>query len=883
MKIVVLCRYDIQYREAGSGRWNSILKDTEDSSFYLVDHLLPKTYYVFRLSLIYPYSSVPYIWPPDERFAFESLGDCPSPPGMPVIQQLRRDVYQVIWDPSRENGAHVELYCLEGKTKGGKREKREANFTLDTEGSTRIEDSNVVEADDDSDNWVLYYNGTENYWIITDLSPSFRYVFRVRSMNKYGWSNFSVVSESFDFTEAALLAKQQELGIVLTISIPIVIVAICFIGVFIMIYVFQCREKEKKSLQVMTLTTVTRGPDVELATLRELPRRGNFVHNTNALYTTADIPTDEEIALLPHIRRDRITLTKFLGSGAFGEVFEGNARNLANSGGGETKVAIKTLRKGATEQEKAEFLKEAQLMSNFKHEHILQLLGVCLDNDPNFIIMELMENGDLLSYLRSNRPLLYTGNSLTLLDLLAMCVDVARGCRYLEEMHFVHRDLACRNCLVSSGDRQTRIVKIGDFGLARDIYKNDYYRKEGEGLLPVRWMAPESLVDGVFTCQSDVWAFGVLIWEIMTLGQQPYPARTNLEVLHYVRNGGRLGRPNNCPEELHQLMLKCWNYNPEMRPTFKYCLEVLEELRSRSVDLPLIAIQNGHYVSRTRNGGIDNRGFFEDENHNNSSDSSWKTGSDSGSRDRVPFLQTSPEIIPGQGGQPQALPQGQTGLDGSQSVSPTNITPGKIPTYLELIYNDTPPPGGDGYEIPRAFPLGSVINKTLSSEAVDRPRTISTSSTLSDGSAATPVLYQQNLLMCNKADEPKSTGKMSSILVIGNVKSNGCIGGIRKNATELRRNGEKDLSSLETLLPSMKECTNAVSNHQSGTGCMVDNKGVVNNNINTNSAYSNVVKQPLLEEQLRQKSLENPHKCSDDTNESTFTISLSYMPSTTLS
>ena len=104
---------------------------------------------------------------------------------------------------------------------------------------------------------------------------------------------------------------------------------------------FQRREKEKKALQVMTLTTVTRGPDVELATLRELPRRGNFVHNTNALYTTADIPTDEEIALLPHIRRDQITLTKFLGSGAFGEVFEGIARNLANSGGGETRVAIK--------------------------------------------------------------------------------------------------------------------------------------------------------------------------------------------------------------------------------------------------------------------------------------------------------------------------------------------------------------------------------------------------------------------------------------------------------------------------------------------------------------------------------------------------------------
>lgn len=132
-----------------------------------------------------------------------------------------------------------------------------------------------------------------------------------------------------------------------------------------------------------------------------------------------------------------------------------------------------------------------------------------------------------------------------------MCVDVAKGCCYLEETHFVHRDLACRNCLVSSTDPAERIVKIGDFGLARDIYKNDYYRKEGEALLPIRWMAPESLLDGVFTCQSDVWAFGVLLWEIMTLGQQPYPAISNVEILRYLREGERLGKPNDCPDALY--------------------------------------------------------------------------------------------------------------------------------------------------------------------------------------------------------------------------------------------------------------------------------------------------------------------------------------------
>ena len=155
-------------------------------------------------------------------------------------------------------------------------------------------------------------------------------------------------------------------------------------------------------------------------------------------------------------------------------------------------------------------------MSKFKHPHILHLLGVCLNHHSSsiVIVLELMEAGDLLKYLRSNRPgstnqtnkqpsTSISSSPLTIDDLMSICIDVAKGCEYLEQKQFVHRDLAARNCLVSSADREKRVVKIADFGLTRGLYQQNYYRKEG-GLMPVRWMSPESLSDGVFTTQSDV-------------------------------------------------------------------------------------------------------------------------------------------------------------------------------------------------------------------------------------------------------------------------------------------------------------------------------------------------------------------------------------------
>lgn len=225
-------------------------------------------------------------------------------------------------------------------------------------------------------------------------------------------------------------------------------------------------------------------------------------------------------------------------------------------------------------------------MSQFNHTNILRLLGVCLLNEPHYLILELMEGGDLRSYLIGARPTHNHRELLNVTSLLDISLDASKGCAYLERKRFVHRDIAARNCLVSvkSYTDPNRVIKIGDFGLARDVYKNDYYRKKGEGLFPVRWMSPESLTDGIFNKYSDVWAFGVLLWEIMTLGKLPYPTYTNHEVLSYINAGGRLPLPTGCPKSLYNLMMDCWKKGPNERPSFQDLQETLHKLRDYEAD-----------------------------------------------------------------------------------------------------------------------------------------------------------------------------------------------------------------------------------------------------------------------------------------------------------
>ncbi|KAL0278477.1 UNVERIFIED_CONTAM: hypothetical protein PYX00_000292 [Menopon gallinae] len=285
--------------------------------------------------------------------------------------------------------------------------------------------------------------------------------------------------------------------------------------------------------------------------------------NVNPEYVSAAtvyVPDEWEVP------RKNIELIRELGQGSFGMVYEGIARDIV-PGHPEVRCAVKTVNDVATDRDRMEFLNEASVMKAFNTHHVVQLLGVVSEGQPTLVVMELMVNGDLKTYLRSHRPEFCEDKKRqppTLKRILGMAIEIADGMAYLAAKKFVHRDLAARNCMVA----EDLTVKIGDFGMTRDIYETDYYKKGTKGLLPVRWMAPESLKDGVFTTHSDVWSYGVVLWEMVTLASQPYQGLSNDQVLRYVIEGGVMERPENCPDKLYELMKLCWQYKPTARPHF---------------------------------------------------------------------------------------------------------------------------------------------------------------------------------------------------------------------------------------------------------------------------------------------------------------------------
>nr|XP_016851773.1 PREDICTED: Abelson tyrosine-protein kinase 2 [Anolis carolinensis] len=260
------------------------------------------------------------------------------------------------------------------------------------------------------------------------------------------------------------------------------------------------------------------------------------------------------------MERTDITMKHKLGGGQYGEVYVGvwKKYNLT--------VAVKTLKEDTMEVE--EFLKEASVMKEIKHPNLVQLLGVCTLEPPFYIVTEYMPFGNLLDYLREcNRE------EVTAVVLLYMATQISSAMEYLEKKNFIHRDLAARNCLVG----ENHVVKVADFGLSR-LMTGDTYTAHAGAKFPIKWTAPESLAYNTFSIKSDVWAFGVLLWEIATYGMSPYPGIDLSQVYDLLEKGYRMEQPEGCPPKVYELMRACWKWNPLDRPSFAETHQAFETM-----------------------------------------------------------------------------------------------------------------------------------------------------------------------------------------------------------------------------------------------------------------------------------------------------------------
>ncbi|XP_069557095.1 fibroblast growth factor receptor 1b isoform X2 [Brachyistius frenatus] len=287
------------------------------------------------------------------------------------------------------------------------------------------------------------------------------------------------------------------------------------------------------------------------------------------------------------LSRERLTLGKPLGEGCFGQVVLAEAVGIdRNKPTRLTKVAVKMLKADATEKDLSDLISEMEMMKMIgKHKNIINLLGACTQDGPLYVVVEYASQGNLREYLRARRPVgleYWSGTrqaslgSVEVRELVSAAYQVARGMAYLASKKCIHRDLAARNVLVT----EDNVMKIADFGLARDIHHIDYYKKTTNGRLPVKWMAPEALFDRIYTHQSDVWSFGVLLWEIFTLGGSPYPGVPVEELFKLLKEGHRMEKPSTCPQELYLTMRDCWHAVPSHRPTFQQLVEDLDRTLS---------------------------------------------------------------------------------------------------------------------------------------------------------------------------------------------------------------------------------------------------------------------------------------------------------------
>ncbi|XP_067931361.1 tyrosine kinase receptor Cad96Ca-like isoform X2 [Watersipora subatra] len=292
------------------------------------------------------------------------------------------------------------------------------------------------------------------------------------------------------------------------------------------------------------------------------------------------------------MNRNQLQSNKLIGKGHFGCVYSGVASKLPNTKQRKTKVGIKTLKSSAPDSEKQEFLFELEIMklvTSLNHPNIIKLLGCVTKTQPYLIVLELMTNGNLQKFLRDTKTkdvyynLHGKSDSLNEQHLLKFALDIARGMDGIADLQLLHRDLACRNILVD----EHLTCKVADFGFAKDVLNKPEYKSKSvfQRPRPTRWLPPESLFTFKHCIQSDVWSYGVVLWEIVTLGNLPYPHLSTREVMKVIAKGYRMPCPTHCSPDIYRVMAECWEESPSSRPKFKEIVTKIAELLAKATEM----------------------------------------------------------------------------------------------------------------------------------------------------------------------------------------------------------------------------------------------------------------------------------------------------------
>ncbi|XP_072297373.1 ephrin type-A receptor 4b isoform X4 [Eucyclogobius newberryi] len=442
-----------------------------------------------------------------------------------VLKERRsKDSVTLAWQgPERPNGAIVEYEVIYYE-----KNQREQNYTV--------------------------LKTRSNMMTVDGLKPGTTYVFRVRARTDGGYGSYGGEIELETSHEDVLAIGDPNQSTILAVSIAGGIVLLIFLVTCFVVSGRHCGYIKAKQ-----------DPDEEKMQFQhgrvKLPGSRTYIHPH-----TYEDPNQAVRDFAKEIDASNIRIERVIGAGEFGEVCSGRLRV---QGKREIYVAIKSLKAGYSDKQRRDFLSEASIMGQFDHPNIIRLEGVVTKCKPVMIITEFMENGSLDTFLKKH------DGQFTVIQLVGMLRGIASGMKYLSDMSYVHRDLAARNILVNSN----LVCKVSDFGLSR-VLEDDpeaAYTTRG-GKIPIRWTAPEAIAYRKFTSASDVWSYGIVMWEVLSYGERPYWEMSNQDVIKAIDEGYRLPAPMDCPVVLHQLMLDCWEKGRSERPKFGQIVTILDKL-----------------------------------------------------------------------------------------------------------------------------------------------------------------------------------------------------------------------------------------------------------------------------------------------------------------